>query len=161
MRITLLSHAEESTREIGWAIGANAAPGDALLLCGGLGAGKTTLTQGVLWGLGSDEYARSPTFVLVNEYEARLPLYHMDLYRLESFDELDDLGLEEYFFGDGMCVVEWADKATGYFPTECVTARIETISDGARRLTLSADSHRYRAVFDSLARLNADMRGQA
>ena len=99
--------------------------GDVVLLTGDLGAGKTTLTQGILHGLGSNEFARSPTFVLVNEYDARIPLYHMDFYRLGSFEDIDGLGLDDYLFGDGICVIEWADKADGYFPADHLSVSID------------------------------------
>ncbi len=153
MKVSFQSDSVEATRELGRAIGANARPGDILLLTGGLGAGKTTLTQGILWGLGSEEYARSPTFVLVNEYEARIPVYHMDLYRLDSFEEIDGLGLEDYLFGDGVCVIEWADKAQGYFPVDHVDISIETISDSARTLTLDADYDGRERLFSALIEL--------
>ena len=143
MKISIHSDSVEETRNLGRVIGSNISPGDILLLTGGLGAGKTTLTQGILWGLGSDEYARSPTFVLVNEYHARIPVYHMDLYRLDTFEEIDGLGLEDYLFGDGLCVIEWADKAQGYFPLNHVDISIETVSDNSRIFTLdSGDSER-------------------
>ena len=116
MKLHLQSRSAEYTREIGREIGSRARKGEVILLSGDLGSGKTTLTQGVLLGLGSDEFARSPTFVLVNEYNARIPLYHMDLYRLDSFEAIDGLGLDEYLFGDGLCVVEWANKAEGVLP---------------------------------------------
>ena len=111
-----------------------------MLLSGTLGAGKTTITQGILWGLGGNEYARSPTFVLVNEYEARVPVYHMDLYRVESIEEIDDLGLDDYLYGDGVCIVEWADKAIGYFPMEHLRIRLDVIGDTARRISVSTQS---------------------
>ena len=118
MQFRLQSSSADSTREIGREIGSRARKGDVVLLTGDLGAGKTTLAQGILHGLGSNEFARSPTFVLVNEYNARLPLYHMDLYRLDSFEDVEGLGLDDYLFGDGLCVVEWADKAEDYFPVD-------------------------------------------
>ena len=155
MKLSLHSDSVETTHELGRAIGANVRPGDILLLTGGLGAGKTTLTQGILWGLGADEYARSPTFVLVNEYYARIPVYHMDLYRLDSFEEIDGLGLEDYLYGDGLCVIEWADKAQGYFPVDHVDITIETVSDSARVFTLDAnDTDRRQPMFDALRQLN-------
>ena len=123
-----------------------------MLLTGDLGSGKTTLTQGILHGLGSDEFARSPTFVLVNEYNARLPLYHMDLYRLDTFEDVDGLGLDDYLYGDGLCVVEWADKADGYFPVDHLTVSIEVAGDDLRTLTLSSADLRYEDLFQSLAR---------
>ena len=113
----------------------SAEPGDVFLLAGGLGAGKTCLTQGVLWGLGGTEYARSPTFVLVSQYPARLMLHHVDLYRLDSFAEFDGLELDEYLYGDGLCVVEWADKAEGIFPETSLVIRLEVTGESTRRIT--------------------------
>ena len=81
-----------------------------MLLEGELGSGKTCLTQGILWGLGGTEYARSPTFVLMAQYAARLTLYHVDLYRVESVAEAADLGLDEVVSGEGVTVIEWADR---------------------------------------------------
>ena len=136
----LRSGSVEYTREVGRAIGAAARAGDVILLSGGLGAGKTALTQGILRGLGSDEFARSPTFVLVNEYRARLTVYHMDLYRLDSLAEIDGLGLDDYLFGDGLCVIEWADKADGYFPADRLSVSISVVSDTERTLELESSA---------------------
>jgi tRNA threonylcarbamoyladenosine biosynthesis protein TsaE len=124
-------------------LGVQANPGDVLLLVGGLGAGKTCLTQGILWGLGIEEYARSPTFVLVAEYQGRLNLYHMDLYRLESVEEVIDLALDEYLLGDGVSVVEWADKAQAVFPSDHLLIEIEYLDELTRRFTLTASHQRY------------------
>ena len=153
MTISFHSDSVEDTRKLGRIIGENVQPGEILLLTGGLGAGKTTLTQGILWGLGSDEYARSPTFVLVNEYHARIPVYHMDLYRLDTFEEIDGLGLEDYLFGDGLCVIEWADKAQGYFPLDHVDISIETVSDSARLFTLDTGDSERDSLFSALNEL--------
>jgi tRNA threonylcarbamoyladenosine biosynthesis protein TsaE len=100
------------TRRLGEALGRKLQPGDIVLLFGELGAGKTTFAQGIAEGLDLDpkHYVRSPTFTLVNEYQGRLPIFHIDLYRLNSAEEIRDLGLEEYLFGPGVTVVEWAEK---------------------------------------------------
>ena len=115
------------------------------LLAGELGAGKTCLTQGVLWGLGGDEYARSPTFVLVSQYRARLTLHHVDLYRLDSFSEVYGLELDEYLYGDGVCVVEWADKAEDMFPEDSLVIRLDVTGDTTRRITF--EPHPRRAAW--------------
>ena len=99
-------------------MGQLARPGDVFLLTGTLGAGKTHLAQGIAWGLGFQEYARSPTFVIVNRYQGHLIMYHIDLFRIEDPAEVWDLGLEEYLEGDGVCVVEWADNAPELFSPE-------------------------------------------
>ena len=154
MQIRLHSHSTSMTHDIGRAIGANVGPGDIVLLSGALGAGKTTLTQGVVWGLGSSEYARSPTFVLVNEYQGSLPVYHMDLYRLDSFEEVDGLGLDDYLYGDGLCVIEWADKAPGYFPERHLLVSIRSISDEERELTVESALQEHVPIFDALEQLD-------
>ena len=159
MKFSLQSDSVDATHEMGRVIGANIRPGDIILLTGGLGAGKTTFTQGILWGLGSEDYARSPTFVLVNEYDARIPVYHMDLYRLDSFEEIEGLGLEDYLFGDGLCVIEWADKAEGYFPIDHVDILIETVSESERAFTLAADDASRQTLFCALRELKERISG--
>jgi len=140
MEKSIRSYSTEDTHKIGRWIGTKAQSGDVLLLVGDLGTGKTTLTQGILWGLGGTEYARSPTFVLVNEYPARLTMYHMDLYRLNSIEEIEDLGLDDYLYGNDLCVVEWADKALGYFPVNHAVVQLEVIDDQTRRVTVSSET---------------------
>lgn len=137
---SVVTESPEATRAIGKSIGKLVVPGDVILLSGTLGAGKTTFTQGILWGLGGTEYARSPTFILVNEYQARIPVYHMDLYRLESIEEIDTLGLDDYLYGEGVCVVEWADKAETYFPAEHLKIRMDVIGNAMRRISISSES---------------------
>jgi len=153
MLISLHSHSTSTTHDIGRVIGSHVSPGDIVLLSGSLGAGKTTLTQGIVWGLGSSEYARSPTFVLVNEYSADVPVYHMDLYRLDTFEEVDGLGLDDYLYGDGVCVIEWADKTPGYFPERHLLVSIRVVSDAEREFTVKSDSRDHGAIFEALGRL--------
>lgn len=102
----------EETLQLGVSFGKQLKPGDVVLLFGDLGAGKTLLTQGISrgLGLGEKEYIRSPTFTLINEYKAKYPIYHIDLYRIESLAEIENLGLEEIFSGNGVSIVEWAEK---------------------------------------------------
>jgi tRNA threonylcarbamoyladenosine biosynthesis protein TsaE len=107
----------EETMSLGENLGKSLEPGDIVLLFGDLGAGKTTLTQGICKGLGlpRGEYIRSPTFTLINEYQGKFPIYHIDLYRMESLEEIEGLGLEEVLFGEGVSIVEWSEKL---FPVE-------------------------------------------
>ena len=113
--------------------------GEVVLLSGDLGSGKTTLTQGILHGLGADEFARSPTFVLVNEYVARLPLYHMDLYRLDSFEEMSTVSdLMTTSSATDSASSSGLDKANGYFPVDHLLVSIEVTGDDLRTLTLSS-----------------------
>src|SRR5690349_17851059 len=108
MSAEFVTHNPEETQDIGWRLGELAQAGDVFLLTGDLGAGKTCLTQGIAYGLGSKEYAASPSFVIMRELKGRLTLYHMDLYRLDRIEEIVDLGLDDYLYGKGVCVVEWA-----------------------------------------------------
>ncbi len=150
-KTTIVSGSPEHTRAIGRALGESAEPGDVFLLAGELGAGKTCLTQGVLWGLGGDEYARSPTFVLVSQYRARLTLHHVDLYRLDSFTEVDGLELDEYLYGDGLCVVEWADKADGMFPDDSLLIRLDVTGESTRRITFEPPPQRAEWLANALS----------
>lgn len=112
MNKSLTTHSPVDTQNLGERIGRHLKAGDTIFLFGELGAGKTTLTQGIARGLGvsKKEYVRSPSFTLVNEYSGRVPVYHIDLYRIDSSDELENLGLEEIFSGQGVAIVEWAEK---------------------------------------------------
>ena len=142
----------EDTHEIGRVLGKHARAGDVFLLTGDLGAGKTTLTQGILWGMGADEYVRSPTFVLATEYDADMPLHHVDLYRLEGLDQMDELGLDELVDAGGVVVVEWAEKAAELFPGGRLEVNIQRLGDDLRRLTLSSTSAEYDRFLDLAAR---------
>ena len=139
----LTSCSPDDTKKIGTVIGELVLPEDVLLLEGKLGAGKTCLTQGIALGLGIDDYVLSPTFVIMRELYGRLPLYHIDLYRLDNIEESMDLGLDDYFYGDGLSVVEWAEKAISIMPRNRLLIRISYSSDTERRLLLEPSGDRY------------------
>ena len=130
------SHSPEQTQEIAARLAASLQPGDVVALTGELGAGKTCFTQGLGRGLGVTGRVASPTFVLVNEYRGRLPVHHVDAYRTESLTELLDLGLDELFSGDGVTVVEWADKLLPLLPAHTIHVHIEGLGDEARVITI-------------------------
>jgi len=148
--LELTARSPEQTQEFGTRLGKIARPGDVILLVGKLGAGKTCLTQGIAWGLGIDDYAASPSFVLVRELYGRLPLYHLDFYRLENLAEIAELGLDEYFYGQGVSVVEWAEKALSLLPPENLLIEMEYTSDNERRLELKPSGKRYREMVAQL-----------
>lgn len=129
----------DETIELGKKIGAFLMPNDVVCLTGNLGAGKTTLIQGIAEGLGVKDYVTSPTFILINEYQGRIPFFHVDLYRLNSVDEIKDLGLEEYFSRDGVCVIEWAEKLEKLKPKSCYEIKIEILSEMERKLCVSSE----------------------
>lgn len=149
----LISHSPDDTIKIGTRIGGLAASGDIFLLTGSLGAGKTCLTQGIARGLGIEEHTQSPSFVLVRQLYGRLPLYHIDLYRLDNIDEIADLGLDDYLYGDGVCVIEWAEKGLKLLPQEHMMIDISYLGDNERRLIFKPGSRRYHEM---LAKLRAD-----
>ncbi len=148
--LNLYCETPEDTQSVGASIGACARPGDVVLLCGELGAGKTCLTQGIARGLGVDSYVRSPTFVLVTIHQGRLPLYHIDIYRLDQVAEVLDLGLEEYLAGDGVSVIEWADKAPEAFPDDCLRVTLDVQPNDSRRLSLEPNGDRYLTLINEL-----------
>ena len=139
----IVSHSAEQTQQFGRRIGELAQPGDVYLLVGNLGAGKTCLTQGIAWGLGIKEYTLSPSFVLVRELKGRLPLYHIDLFRLDNIEEVADLGLDEYLCGQGVSVVEWAEKGLSVLPPEHMLIEIDYLSENERALHFKPSGERY------------------
>ena len=148
--VQLISHSPEQTQRLGMRLGKLAQAGDVFLLTGNLGSGKTCLTQGIAWGLEVKEYAFSPSFVIVREYHGRLPLYHIDFYRLNRVEEIVDLGLDEYLYGKGICVVEWAEKGMSVLPKEHFLINLSYISDIVRAISLEPKGHRYTQLLKSL-----------
>ena len=144
------SNSPDETVSLGRKIGKLALPGDIILLTGALGAGKTRLTQGIAYGLDTDEYTLSPSFVLVRELYGRLTLYHMDLYRLDNIAEIAGLGLDDYLYGKGVCAIEWADKGMPLFPDDHLSIVILYKSDRRRQIILKACGQRYCELLEKL-----------
>lgn len=120
------SFCERDTFELGKKIGKRAAEGEIYLLHGDLGVGKTVFTKGFARGIGVTEPVTSPTFTIIQEYEGgRIPFYHFDVYRIGDAEEMYDLGYEDYFFGEGVCLIEWASRIKEILPGECRSIRIE------------------------------------
>ena len=120
------THDPEETFEVGRKIGMNAKPGQIYTLTGDLGVGKTVFTQGVAAGLGITEPVNSPTFTIIQEYEdGRLPFYHFDVYRLGDLEEMEEIGYDDYFFGQGICLIEWAELIEEILPEKRIEVTIE------------------------------------
>lgn len=120
------TNSPEETFEVGRKLGQTAKPGEIYMLNGDLGVGKTVFTQGVAAGLGITEHISSPTFTIVQVYESgRLPFYHFDVYRIGDVEEMDEIGYEDYFFGNGLCIVEWAERIKELIPAEAKQITIE------------------------------------
>lgn len=128
-------------------------PGDIISLTGDLGAGKTRFVQGLAVGLEIQDRVTSPTFAIIKEYMGgRFPLYHFDAYRLEGEKELADLGYEDYFYGDGVCAVEWGDKVAGLIPETALVINIEREGDDSRRFTFIFKDIRWHGAAEALLR---------
>lgn len=133
----------EETEKLGFEMGAKAKAGEVYCLSGDLGVGKTVFTRGFARGLEvEDEYITSPTFTIINEYEGRLNLYHFDVYRIGSIEEMDDTGYEDYFFGNGVCLVEWAELVEEIIPPDAKWITVEkdlTKGDDYRKITVRSE----------------------
>lgn len=130
----------EETMRLGRHLGRTARPGDIFTLSGDLGAGKTTLTQAIGQGMEvpADCYITSPTFSLLHEYHGRLPIFHMDLYRLGSSAEIVELGFEEYLYGNGLAIIEWPDRLQELMPPSRLDIRLTLVDENARLAVLTA-----------------------
>ena len=141
---TLITHSAAETQAVAEKLAARVTAGTVITLNGDLGAGKTTFTQGFGKGLGVKRNVNSPTFTIMKQYQGRLPLYHMDVYRLE--DTGDDIGLEEYINGDGVAIVEWSNLIESSLPTERLAITIERVGDEERRLTFEPVGQKYETI---------------
>ena len=135
----MISNSAEETIKIGSRLAKRLKAGDVVALVGELGSGKTVFTKGIAKGLGvkNARYVNSPTFVIIKEYKAKVPLYHFDLYRLDSPSGLDSLGWDEYFYGKGVTVIEWADKAKKLLPKKHVEVRLTVTGENVRRIVIA------------------------
>jgi tRNA threonylcarbamoyladenosine biosynthesis protein TsaE len=143
--IVYYSKSAAETLQLGRQIGSQLVPNDVLALTGQLGVGKTTLIQGIAEGAGVKDYVTSPTFIIINEYNAlpagrqgRLPFYHVDLYRLDTLGDIEELGIEEYFNKGGICVIEWAEKLGGLLPAKAERIAIEQKGENEREICVSS-----------------------
>lgn len=142
-----LSRSAEDTFNIGRQLGATLDVGDFVAFRGDLGAGKTCCIQGIAAGLGVADRSlvTSPTFTLIQEYQGRLPIYHFDVYRLTHEEALYDLGYEEYFYGEGVTLLEWAERIPNFLPAERLTLHLHIQPDQTRKIQLFATSQSYPA----------------
>jgi tRNA threonylcarbamoyladenosine biosynthesis protein TsaE len=129
----------EETIELGRKIGEVLKPGDILGFYGELGSGKTTMIKGIAMGLGVKEenLVKSPSFIMINEYKGRFPIYHIDLYRIKNTGEILSIGLDDYLYSDGVCLIEWAEKAEGDLPENLIKVELEVVKPEERKVTIS------------------------
>lgn len=154
MRETLLltSRSPDETERIGFKLGKRLGPGDLVALIGDLGVGKTCLARGIARGLEVDRrYFSSPSFIILNLYPGRCPLYHVDLYRIDDPEEIEELGILE-MAEEGVCVIEWAEKILHLLPPERIEVRMEWVDELTRRIELTAMGEGPRRVLEGLRR---------
>jgi tRNA threonylcarbamoyladenosine biosynthesis protein TsaE len=143
----IISQNEKDTKQIGEQLAGFLEPKDVLALSGNLGTGKTTFIKGVAQGLKIDSNkVVSPTFTLLREYRGNIPLYHFDLYRLDYLEQVEFLGYEEYFYGDGVCCIEWADKIDELLPDRHLDISFKFIDNKTRKITLKGSSKRFNSI---------------
>jgi tRNA threonylcarbamoyladenosine biosynthesis protein TsaE len=141
--LNIMTHSADETRQLGRIIGRLIKQPMIIALIGDLGSGKTAFVQGLAAGLEvpAEYYITSPTFTLINEYPGRLPLYHADLYRLETIGDLEDIGLDELLYGQGVLAVEWADKLAEELSGDCLVLQFEIVAENCRKIDLIAYGH--------------------
>jgi len=144
----VITHSSEETQKWAERLSERLHAGDVITLEGDLGAGKTTFTQGLAKGLGVQGVVNSPTFTIVKEYQGRMPLYHMDVYRME--DEFEELGFDEYFYGEGVTVVEWASRIQSILPDEILSIRIKRLGDDQREINFEPKGKHFDQICKEL-----------
>lgn len=127
----------EETIELGFKIGQKLKKGNIIAMQGTLAAGKTTITKGIAKALEITDTITSPTFCLISEYYGKMPLYHMDVYRLEGSEDFENLGTEDMLYGDGVCIIEWSEKIMDSLPKETIIINIQPQEDGSRKIQIS------------------------
>ncbi|MBE6349444.1 MAG: tRNA (adenosine(37)-N6)-threonylcarbamoyltransferase complex ATPase subunit type 1 TsaE [Spirochaetaceae bacterium] len=135
--LEIFTNSAEETILLGNKIGKLLEPGDIIAMQGTLAAGKTTFTKGIAQSLAINETITSPTFTLISEYEGIRPLYHMDVYRLNSEEEFIDLGVEDLMYSDGISIIEWSEKVMGQLPKKTIIIHIEILENDKRKFTIS------------------------
>ncbi len=150
MKQVMTTTSAEETTGLGERLGKLLSPGDVVALFGDLGAGKTTLTRGIAIGLGLAADIHSPTFTLIHEHPGAVPLYHVDLYRLSSEEEIETLGLDEYIYSDGVTIIEWADRMESLLPKDRLDITLRMVGDTERELTLETQSDRVAKLIETL-----------
>lgn len=141
----------KQTELFGQRLGRLLEKGDVVCLNGDLGAGKTTLSKSIGEGLEVEDYITSPTFAIMNQYNGRIPLYHFDVYRLEGWHQLEDIGAEDYFYGNGVCLIEWAETIQEYLPKDRLEIRLSFgINEGERAIMLRAFGSRFEKLLEEL-----------
>ncbi len=139
--ITFTTTSADETISLGKKIGSLLQKGDIIAMQGTLAAGKTTITKGIAQALGVKDTITSPTFCLISEYEGKMPLYHMDVYRLDGAEDFANLGTEDMLYGEGVSIIEWSEKIMEELPKKTIVLKIEPHEDGTRTITIENWPH--------------------
>lgn len=139
----MVTYSSRETMQLGEKLAGRLYQGDVIALYGELGSGKTTFTKGVGKGLGvkDSRHINSPSFVLIKEYKGRFPLYHLDLYRLDSLQDIEDIAVEEYIYGDGVAIIEWAERIKGILPKKYISVRFVIKGENKREIKIEDLRH--------------------
>ena len=152
MNLTIITKSPEETKNLGEEVGKLAKPGDLLAFYGELGAGKTCFIQGISQELEVKDYVTSPSFTIVNEYQGKIPIYHFDLFRLNA-EEILELGYEEYFYGEGLTVIEWAEMIEQLLPKEHLKIDIKFKDRYQRIISFIPQGDRFNIFLEELNRI--------
>ena len=134
--LTFFTHSADETTALGYKIGKKLKKGDIIAMQGTLAAGKTTITKGIAQALDISEEITSPTFCLISEYYGKMPLYHMDVYRLDGTEDFINLGVDDMLYGDGVCIIEWSEKIMDELPKNTIILRILRQDDNSRKIEI-------------------------
>ena len=134
--LTFFTHSADETTALGYKIGKKLKKGDIIAMQGTLAAGKTTITKGIAQALDISEEITSPTFCLISEYYGKMPLYHMDVYRLDGTEDFINLGVDDILYGDGVCIIEWSEKIMDELPKNTIILRILPQDDNSRKIEI-------------------------
>lgn len=153
MNLSIITKSSEETKNLGEELSKLTKPGDLLAFYGELGAGKTCFIQGISRGLKVKDYVTSPSFTIINEYQGKIPIYHFDLFRLNNAEEILGLGYEEYFYGEGLTVIEWAEKIEQLLPKEHLKIEIKFKDRYQRTISFIPQGDRFNKFLEELNRI--------
>jgi tRNA threonylcarbamoyladenosine biosynthesis protein TsaE len=153
MNLVVITKSPKETKKLGKEISKLVKPGDLFAFYGELGTGKTCFIQGISEGLEVENYITSPSFTIINEYQGKIPIYHFDFYRLDSTAEIFDLGYEDYFYGEGLTVVEWSEKIEQYLPKEHLKISIKLKNYNERTISFIPQGDRFNKLLEELTKI--------
>jgi tRNA threonylcarbamoyladenosine biosynthesis protein TsaE len=153
MNFTIITKSPEETKKLGKEVSKLVKPGDLLAFYGELGAGKTCFIQGISEGLKVKDYVTSPSFTIINEYQGKIPIYHFDVFRVSNIEEIIELGYEEYFYGEGLTVIECAEKIENLLPKDHLKIEIKFKNSYERKISFIPQGNRFNIFLEDLIKI--------